>query len=77
MTEEDIPAFVEAIIETGCNICAIGQVGYVIGDVDLPWRRQEEIAPRLREISETFGDRDHLMPQIIAYLRSIGRYVEV
>ncbi|EHK56781.1 hypothetical protein [Allomesorhizobium alhagi] len=77
MKEEDIPAFVQAVVDTGCNICAIGHVGYVIGDVDLPWSQQEEIQPRLREISETFGERDHLMPQIIAYLRSIGRVIEV
>jgi hypothetical protein len=24
-----------------------------------------------------FGERDHLQPKIIAYLRSIGRYVEI
>jgi hypothetical protein len=77
MRDEDIPAFVEAVIETGCNICAVGQLGYVLGDVDLPPHRQEEIAPRPREISETFGERDHLMPKIIAHLRSIGRCIEI
>lgn len=33
--------------------------------------------PQLRWIAETYGERDHLMGEIIAYLRSIGRYVVI
>lgn len=35
MQEKDIPAFVQAVVEAGCNICAIGNLGYVFGDADL------------------------------------------
>jgi hypothetical protein len=77
MREADIPFFVQAVIDTGCDICAVGHVGYVLGDADLTPQEQEAIEPRLREITEMFGDPDHLQPKIIAYLRSIGRYVEI
>jgi hypothetical protein len=77
MREADIPFFVQAVIDTGCDICAVGHVGYVLGDTDLTPQEQEAIEPRLREISEMFGERDHLQPKIIAHLRSIGRYVEI
>ncbi|MER8775784.1 hypothetical protein [Mesorhizobium sp. M0977] len=77
MQEKDIPAFVQSVVDLGCDICAIGHFGYVFGDVDLPPAHREAIQPQLRLIDETYGKRDHLMAEIIAYLRSIGRYVEV
>ncbi|WP_353036247.1 hypothetical protein [Mesorhizobium sp. M1328] len=72
MKASEIPAFVDKMIEAGCDICAIGELGYSAGDVDrkVPWRK-------VRRIVEEFGDRDHLLPEIVAYLRSIGRYIEL
>lgn len=34
MLESEIPAFVDAVIETGCDICAIGHDCYVLGDLE-------------------------------------------
>lgn len=77
MQSEDIPAFVYEVINTGCEMCAIGQEYYCVGDVDLPPSKRNAIEPVLREITERFGERDHLRRAINAYLRSIGRYVEL
>ncbi|WP_246801104.1 hypothetical protein [Mesorhizobium amorphae] len=59
------------MIEAGCDICAIGHLFYLLSDLDgkAPWRK-------VKRIEEEFGDRDHLRPEIVAYLRSIGRYIE-
>lgn len=77
MREADIPLFVQAVIDAGCDICAVDHAGYVFGDADLPLHEREAIEPRLREIHERFGERDQLLPKIVAFLRSIGRYVEI
>ena len=77
MRELDILAFVQAVVDTGCDICAVGHRGYTIGDVDLPRDRREAVALKLREIDEKFGDRDHLLPEIVAHLRFLGRYIEI
>lgn len=41
MKASEIPAFVDKVIEAGCDICAIGHLGYSPGDVDgkVPWRK--------------------------------------
>src|SRR5690606_26569308 len=57
MRPEDIPRFVQDIVALGCEICAIGYVGYVIGDADLPWEKYEAVSPALKKIGETYGDR--------------------
>ncbi|MDQ0998060.1 hypothetical protein QFZ34_003242 [Phyllobacterium ifriqiyense] len=36
MLESEIPAFVDEVIKTGCDTCAIGHEYYTIGDADLP-----------------------------------------
>lgn len=77
MRPEDIPQFVQDVVSLGCEICAIGYVGYVIGDADLPLERYEAVSPALRKISETYGDRRYLKRDIILYLNSIGRYVDL
>lgn len=76
MSKEDIPAFVQAVIETGCDICAVGYDGYVIGDADLPQAMSRKVAPALRRISRRFGERDHLCREIVLHLRSLGRFLE-
>jgi hypothetical protein len=73
MRPEDIPAFVEEVAATGCNITAIAGVGYLIGDADLPDEEFEEVMPKLSEITERYGKRDHLLEEITEYLVSIGR----
>jgi hypothetical protein len=72
MKPSEIPAFVGAVIKAGCDICAIGHFGYVLGDTDGHLEDHEE----LDRIEEEFGDRDFLLPEIVAYLRSIGRYLD-
>ncbi|TIU19562.1 MAG: hypothetical protein E5W49_14820, partial [Mesorhizobium sp.] len=75
MQASEIPAFVDAIIEIGCDICAIGHHGYVLGDVDLSPAEREVVMPKVKKIEETYGDRDFLKLEIVAHLRSIGRYL--
>lgn len=77
MKTKDISVFVQAVADIGCDIHAIGHWEYVFGDGDLTPAQQRAIVPQLRWIAETYGERDHLMDEIIAYLRSIGRYVEI
>lgn len=76
MRADEIPAFVDAMIEAGCDICAVGHESYVVGDVDLPPHQLDQVRPRLRAINEQFGDRDFLLFEIVAYLRSLGRYID-
>lgn len=73
MRTADIPAFVDSVIATGCDIRAIGHRRYIIGDLDLGDEQWERAAPMLAEISRTFGDRDFLITEICQYLHSIGR----
>lgn len=72
MKASEIPAFVDAVIKTGCDMCAIGHDCYVLGDLE----EMEAAAPELDRIGEKFGDRDFLIVEIVAYLRSIGRYLD-
>jgi len=73
MKFEEIPAFVEEVAATGCNITGIEGVGYVIGDADLAADQLEEVMPKLAEIIDAYGKRDHLLAEITEYLVSIGR----
>jgi len=73
MKSEDIPAFVEEVAATGCNITGIAGVGYIIGDADLPDNQLEEVMPKLSKITNAYGKRDHLLEEITEYLVSIGR----
>jgi hypothetical protein len=76
MTAEEIPAFVREVIATGCDICDIGHTLYCIGDADLSTSELETVAPELARIWSTYGTRDHLRLEIVAHLRSLGRYVD-
>lgn len=58
--------------KAGCDICAIGHHRYLIGETEEKMAADEE----LERINEEFGDRDFLLPEIVAYLRSIGRYLD-
>lgn len=72
MQASEIPAFVEEVISAGCDICAIDDEGYVIGDIEEMHKARAE----LRRISDSYGDRDFLRKEIAAYLRSLGRYLD-
>ncbi|WP_310390446.1 hypothetical protein [Rhizobium sp. 1399] len=73
MQAEQIPAFVEDVIKAGCDICAIGHGRYVLGEIEELNAAREELA----RINEVYGDRDFLLPEIVSYLRSLGRYLDV
>ncbi|KQQ72909.1 hypothetical protein ASF70_15675 [Rhizobium sp. Leaf321] len=73
MKSEDIPAFVDEVASTGCNITGIASVGYVIGDADLIGDQFEEVIPKLNEITDAYGKHYHLLGEITEYLVSIGR----
>jgi hypothetical protein len=76
MKVSEIPAFVEEVIRTGCNICAVGHDKYVV-DADLSPAEYERAGRELDKIEEAYGERDFLKSEIVRYLRSIGRYVDV
>ncbi|MET3648009.1 hypothetical protein [Phyllobacterium ifriqiyense] len=76
MLESEIPAFVDDVIKTGCDICAIGLEYYTIGDADLPKEKIDKVTVELDRIWGKYGDRDHLRFEIIAHLRSLGRYID-
>lgn len=71
MNHDDIPAFIAEVIATGCRPIAVAN-GWVIGDADLREPECSNIQPVLREIRERYGERDHLVEEIAAHLRSIG-----
>lgn len=74
MQRQDIPEFVAAIVDTGCDITALPGLGYVIGDADLPRGQYREVAPKLDRIVERYGSRSHLVADISSYLTSIGKF---
>lgn len=73
MDKAEIPAFVDAVIAAGCDIRAIDDRRYVIGDLDFIGDQWESSTPMLAEICREFGDRDFLTREICLYLHSIGR----
>lgn len=77
MQEVQIPDFIIEVAATGCDICAVGHDSYLVGDADLSDEDYERIAPILSEIGDRYGKRDHLRLEIIAYLRSIDRFVDL
>ncbi|AOG10836.1 hypothetical protein BSY240_2270 [Agrobacterium sp. RAC06] len=73
MQMDDIPSFVSELVDAGVPICGVGRELYVIGDPNLP----DEKAEVVWEICNRYGERDHLILEIIAYLRSTGRFLDV
>ncbi len=71
MTPNEIPDFVDELIAVGCEITAIGQMFYAIGEAE------GSAAEKVRRITEKYGDRDQLRLKIIVYLWAIGRYIEL
>lgn len=71
MRPDDIPAFIEEVMATGCRPIAVAN-GWIIGDGNLPEPQCENVQPVLRNIREKYGERDHLVEEIAAHLRSLG-----
>ncbi|MBD9524946.1 hypothetical protein IB262_34380 [Ensifer sp. ENS02] len=69
MTPNEIPDFVNELIAAGCEITAIGREMYVIGEA-------KGASAEVRRITKKYGERDPLRLEIIADLRSFGRYIE-
>lgn len=76
MTEE-IPAFVEELLSTGCPVYAIGREAYVIAEFEVPEKLRGAISENVNEICERYGKRDHLLLHIAHHLRTIGFGVEL
>lgn len=72
MDVKEIPAFVKEVVSAGYDICAVGDRNYVFNE---PNNLQPEDCP-LNRIIRKFGDRDFITLEIVAYLRSIGRYID-
>lgn len=77
MTEDQVPEFVDAIIATGCPISAVGHDIYVFAEIDLPDEDIDRVAAEIHAICERYGERDHLRLEIVAYLRSLGRFFDL
>ncbi len=73
MDPGEIPAFVDDVIEAGCDICAVGHDSYVISEIE----EQTATKEKLDRIVEKYGNRDALRWEIVAYLWSIGRFLEL
>jgi hypothetical protein len=72
MQLSQIPAFVDEVIKAGCDICAIGHENYVLGDIEEMDAAEDE----LDRIDQTYGERDFLILEIVAHLRTLGRYLD-
>ena len=73
MRKDQIPDFIEEIIATGCPITAVGHDMYVFAEIDAPEEDVDRIAEEIQVICDRYGERDHLLPEIVAHLRSLGR----
>lgn len=76
MKVEEIPLFVQDVVDLGIEICAIGQRGYCLDDSELPEELQLAVQHELQRVVSNYGYRAHLKFQINAYLRSIDRYLD-
>lgn len=75
MIENQIPAFVEEVASTGCDIVALmGGSGFLFGDADLSAEDYESVEPQILAICAKYGRWDHLTMEISQYLVSIGRF---
>jgi hypothetical protein len=72
MRVSEIPAFIDDVVEAGCDICAVGDDKYVLGEFE----EQEAAADKLRRLDERYGNRDFLKLEIVAHLRTLGRYLD-
>ena len=69
MQPDEVRDFVNDVIAAGYEINAVGHNMYVFGEAGN--------VEKLNRIGEKYGDRDFVRLEIVAYLRSIGRFVDV
>ena len=60
MRENEIPEFVREIIATGCDMRAVGDHHYLVGDSDLSEEAFDAVEKDLDRIWTEYGDHDHL-----------------
>jgi|AraplaMF_Col_mMF_1032025.scaffolds.fasta_scaffold60672_2 hypothetical protein len=74
MTADQIPSFVQEVVDAGCDIIALtGGSGFFFGDADLSAKQYELAEPHIHAICAKYGRWDHLLTEISQYLVSIGR----
>lgn len=76
MQVEQIPQFVQDVIDLGVEICAIEDRGYCLDDSELSEAAQNALQPELHRVLASYGERTHLKYEINTYLRSIDRYLD-
>jgi hypothetical protein len=74
MERHEIPEFVAAIVAAGSNICAIGPAHYCLGDDD---EATDQVRRTVNAIVERYGDRTHLLLEIVEYLQMRGRFIDI
>ncbi len=77
MRKSQIPDFIEEIISTGCPITAVGHEMYVFAEIDAPEEDVDRIGKDVQAICDRYGPRDHLLFEIVAHLRSLGRFYDL
>ena len=77
MRKDQIPDFIEEIIATGCPITAVGHDMYVFAEIDAPEEDVDRIGEEVQAICDRYGARDHLQFEIVAHLRSLGRFYDL
>lgn len=77
MRKDQIPEFIEEIIATGCPITAVGHDMYVFAEIDAPEEEVDRIGEEVQAICDRYGPRDHLLLEIVAHLRSLGRFYDL
>ncbi|WP_312620082.1 hypothetical protein [Agrobacterium pusense] len=77
MRKDQIPDFIEEIIATGCPITAVGHDMYVFAEIDAPEEDVDRISGEVQAICDRYGVRDHLLLEIVAHLRSLGRFYDL
>ncbi|CAN7657794.1 hypothetical protein LJR030_002029 [Rhizobium sp. LjRoot30] len=74
MERHEIPEFVAAIIAAGSNICAIGPAHYCLGDDE---ETSDEVRQNVNAIVQRYGERSHLLMEIVQYLQLRGRAIDI
>ena len=75
MSRMEAQVFVNAMIEAGSDIAAIGHHSYFLADpVDL---ENEAAYQRIELVASSFPNRDNILSDIVACLHEIGRVVDI
>jgi hypothetical protein len=77
MRKDQIPEFVEAILDTGCLVRVVGHKRYLFTRPDVPDGEFDHICRSVHKICNAYGDRDHLRPHIVAHLYRIAKFRDI